>query len=413
MSLRMIRENPYGWLVVAILFLVLTLVMSARSALGLLIPEWEREFAWDRTFNSIGGSVMLTVMAIGSPIAGMALDRYGGRAIYAIAILVTALAVCLTAGMWQGWHFIVAFALIGGIGFSTISAPLIGTTVALYFDARRGLATGIATSGATGGQLIIMPLLAVGIASIGWRASFFMLGLLLAATALLAWTLIRRDAPASRMRGPQADAGDTVWTQLAYLMRDRTFWLLGIGYIVCGFTTIGAIRIHFLPYAAACGFPPIESATAFGVLATTSAMGIIGFGAAADKFHRPALLASIYFLRALCFILLMFIPGDSVLLFTFAALFGLFDFATFPVVANIVGTHMGLRIMGLTMGLLFSLHSVGGALGSFAGGRVFDLFAQYDWMWLASFGLALLAAFLSILVHEPNRSGFVRVPAPA
>ena len=90
MLLRMIRENPYGWLVVAVLFTVLTLVMSARSALGLLIPEWEAEFAWDRTFISTGGSVMLTVMAIGSPIAGMALDRYGARTIFAVAILVTA-----------------------------------------------------------------------------------------------------------------------------------------------------------------------------------------------------------------------------------------------------------------------------------------------------------------------------------
>ena len=413
MLFRMIRENPYGWLVVAVLFLVLSLVMSARSSLGLLIPEWEKEFAWDRTFISIGGSVMLTVMAIGSPIAGMALDRYGGRTIYVFAILLTALGVFLTAGMWQGWHFIAAFGLIAGIGFSAISAPLIGTTVALYFDARRGLATGVATSGATGGQLVTMPLLALGLASIGWRASFLVTGILLVATALLTRVLIRREAPERRMRGFQADAGNTVWARLGYLMRDRTFWLLGIGYIVCGFTTIGAIRIHFLPYAAACGFPVFESATAFGVLMATSAVGIIGFGAAADKFHRPALLASIYFLRALCFILLMFIPGDSVLLFTFAALFGLFDFATFPVVANIVGTHMGLRIMGLTMGLLFSLHSVGGALGSFAGGWLFDLFAQYDWMWLGSFGLALLAAFLSILVHEPHRSGFVRLPAPA
>ena len=117
MLLRMIRENPYGWLVVAVLFTVLTLVMSARSALGLLIPEWENEFAWDRTFISTGGSVMLTVMAIGSPVAGMALDRYGARTIFVMAILVTAVAVCLTAGMWEDWHFIAAFGLIGGIGF--------------------------------------------------------------------------------------------------------------------------------------------------------------------------------------------------------------------------------------------------------------------------------------------------------
>ena len=76
-----------------------------------------------------------------------------------------------------------------------------------------------------------------------------------------------------------------------------------------------------------------------------------------------------------------------------------------------MATHIGLRIMGLTMGLLFAFHSVGGALGSFIGGWMFDAFAQYDWMWILSFGLSLSAAFLSLFI--PETRGRAMTPAPA
>ena len=129
-----------------------------------------------------------------------------------------------------------------------------------------------------------------------------------------------------------------------------------------------------------------------------------GFGALSDRFHRPALLASIYFLRALTFIILMQIPGSSPLLFTFAVLFGLFDYATFPIVASLVASHIGRHVMGISMGLIFGAHSLGGAAGSYLGGHLFELFARYDWVWIMSFGLALLAAFLTILIRENRGS---------
>ena len=407
---RFFRSNPYGWIVVAVLFVVLSLVMVSRTTIGLLIPTWEAELGWDRTFISTGGAVMLVVMAVGSPLAGLALDRIGARGINVAGLLVVALAMMLTAGMSAGWHYILIFGVVGGVGFSAVSAPLIGAVVSLYFEDRRGLATGIASSGATAGQLVLMPLLAVAVAAVGWRASFVALAALLAATAVLTWTLIKREGGDGPGPG-RTESGSTVWAQLDYLARSRSFWLMGLGYIVCGFTTIGAIRIHFLPYAAACGFPPVQSATAFGVLATFSAIGMIGYGALSDRFHRPLLLASIYFLRAFCFVMLMYVTGDAPLLFLFAILFGIFDFSTFPVVANIVATHIGLRIMGLTMGLLFAFHSIGGALGSFVGGWLFDTFARYDWMWLLSFGLALLAAFLSLFIPETRGRGMATAAA--
>ncbi len=408
---QIIRANPYGWVVVAMTFLILGLVLTARSSLGLMIPRWETEFGWDRTFLASGGAVMLVVIACGAPLAGLLIDRVGSRIVYMVALVVVGIAMAATAAMTGAWQFLWIFCVLGGVGFSAISAPMIGTTITLYFEDHRGLATGIATAGATGGVMLLMPVLAVGVETIGWRISYVLVGLACAGFAVLAFAVIKREparhrAQRSRSLGLAAD--------LRLIVAGRTFWLLFAGFVICGFTTVGAIRVHLLPYAASCGFPPLQSATAFGVLAVFSMIGMIGYGWLADRYHRPTLLASIYFLRAFTFILLMYAANDISLLFIFAVIFGIFDFSTFPIVASLVASHMGLRVMGLSMGLLFAGHSLGGAAGAYLGGWLFDLFQRYDWVWIASLALSLLAALVSIMIHENRDRGAATVqPAPA
>ena len=111
--------------------------------------------------------------------------------------------------------------------------------------------------------------------------------------------------------------------------------------------------------------------------------------------------------------MLVFIAGNPTLLYIFAILFGIFDYATFPLVASIVATHIGRHIMGLTMGLIFALHALGGALGSFMGGYLYDLFARYDWVWFISIALAFMAAILSIMIRENRKSQSTPLNSPA
>lgn len=412
MVAQLIRANPYGWVVVGVMFLVLSLSMTARSSLGLVMPTWETEMGWTRTFLSGGSAIQLVVMAIASPIAGLLLDRFGSRPVYVVALGIVTGSIMLTALMDAEWHYIIIYSVFGGFGYAAMSAPMIATTISVYFEEHRGLATGIGSSGATGGQLILMPLLALGISNIGWRPTFVGLGFLVIAVGVLTWILIQRGAGAAVKRD---DGGrdETLAEKLVGISKNPTFWLLFGGFVTCGFTTVGAIRVHLLPYAASCGFPPVQSATAYGVLATFSMMGMIGYGAMADRFHRPMLLASIYFLRAFTFILLMYVANDISLLFIFAVIFGVFDFSTFPVVANLVATHVGLRVMGLAMGLLFAGHSIGGAAGAFMGGWLFDLFAQYDWVWIVSVALSLLAAVLTICIPERRGATPIMATNPA
>ena len=406
-----VRSNPYGWVVVSIMFLILGLVITARSSLGLMIPQWEGEFGWDRTFLASGGAIMLVVIGGLAPVAGLLIDRLGSRIVYVVALVVVGIAMAATAAMTETWQFLWIYCISAGIGFSAISAPMIATTIALYFEEHRGIATGIATSGATGGVMLLMPALAIGVETIGWRTSFVVMGIACAGLAVLTRLMIKREG--GQRQGTQPKSSRFA-LDLKAILWGRTFWLLFGGFVICGFTTVGAIRVHLLPYAASCGFPPVESATAFGVLAVFSMIGMIGCGWLADRYHRPMLLAGIYFMRAFTFILLMYVANDISLLFIFAVIFGIFDFSTFPAVASIVASHLGLRSMGLTMGLLFAGHSFGGAAGSSLGGWLFDLFQIYDWMWNVSFALSLIAALFSILIRENRgRDAAAIEPAPA
>ena len=409
------RSTGKGWVVVCALFLMLGIVITARNSIGLLMPYLEKDLGWSYGRVSLASATMLTTMALIAPIAGMMLDRHGPRLIYALGMSLAALGVGLTALASELWQLVVFYGIVGGLGFAAISPSLVSTTVASYFDRGLGLATGVATSGSTAGtaradaaardpdrvvRLAVEPVdRRRGRGGHGGRGQ----------------SPDRTPRGAARMTRARTGAGAVARASAPSAMRTRPAKARSgcspAGFAICGFTTAGVIKIHLIPYAVACGFPPLESATAYGVMSAFSLAGMIAFGHLSDRFHRPALLASIYFMRALTFLVLLQIPGNSTLLFAFAVLFGVFDYATFPIVASLVASHMGRHIMGFTMGLIFAAHSLGAAAGAFLGGHLFDLFARYDWVWYVSFALALMAAALTILIRE-NRGGSA-VPAPA
>ena len=320
-----------GWVIVGALFLMLGIVITARNSIGLLMPFLKEDLGWSYGLVSSAGAVMLTTMAAVAPVAGMMLDRHGPRAIYAIGMALGAIAIGLSALMSQPWQLVLFYGIVGGVGFAVISPSLVSTTVAAHFDRRLGLATGIATSGSTAGQLALMPLLALLIGLFGWRSSLWIVAIAVVATAIAVNLLIGgRRAPAAAQPASMRGARRGFRAVLRELARQRTFWLLAGGFAICGFTTAGVVKIHLIPYAVTCGFPPLEGAAAYGVLSAFSLAGMVGFGYLSDRFHRPTLLASIYFMRGLTFLILMQIAGSSPLLFAFAVLFGTFDYATFP-----------------------------------------------------------------------------------
>lgn len=399
------RTNISGWLIVAVCFLALAAAYSARSLLGMTMPLWESEFGWSRSFVSTGGAVALVVMAAVAPFAGNMIDRLGPRRPLLWGLAIIGASMGLTAMTASAWQFILFFSIFGGIGFGVVALHAISTIVALEFPVRAGLPTGVASAGSTAGQLLIVPLLALVLTVIGWRMSYAALGIASIVLMAAVFYLIRPDAKTLAVRAgrlPQRPRGqrEPMREVLLRLVKSPVFHALFWSFFICGVTTAGIIEVHLLPYAAMCGFPPLESATAYGVLSAFNMVGMVIAGYLTDRVHRPLLLGTIYFLRAMAYILLFYVVGNLPLLFVFAVAFGLFDYSTVPVTASLVASHIGIRVMGLVMGILMTGHSLGAAFSAFLGGYLFDLYASYDWVWVVAISTAASAAFICWTIPE-------------
>lgn len=401
-------SRQQAWAAVALTFLALGLVFALRGTLGLLMPTWEVSPGWSRTLVSSGGAAILILMAIGGPVGGNLLDRYGPRPVYVGGLLLVATGILIASQIDAGWAFVIFFCGIVGLGSGALNLPTASTTMALLFEKNRGLITGVALAGASGGQLLLMPLLALSIGAIGWRSTYLAIAAVMIALAVFAAYLFRAapssmddPAPASTVtEAEERGASEPLSRRIADLFTNRDFLLMLGAFSLCGFTTAGVVDVHFIPYAVACGFPLLESTTAYGVMGVANMIGMVLFGWMADKMQPRLLLSSMFFVRAGSFVILMNITADWSLMMTFAVLFGLLNFATLPVLAAIVAQRLGLQTMGLALGLLFGGHSLGAAAGAMMGGWLFDLFAKYDWVWNIAFGLAILAGILTLLIRS-------------
>jgi MFS family permease len=387
------------FVVIGLGFVALALVCAARAGVGVMIPVWEPELGWSRTFFSAAIAGALVMMALLAPLAGRLVDRQGSRAVLALGLVGLAAGCLVIATTHSAWIFYLALAGLSGIGFGLVATHVVSTAVEQQLDRNQGLGIGIATSGSTAGQFTLLPLLAATLSVVSWRWSYAGLAILCLLLAAAIWWLLPAPKLGAVERAARTPATD-LRADLGFVLRKPAFHILFWSYFICGYTTSGVIEVHFIPYAELCGFGPVASTSAFGILSAASMAGMILVGWLTDRMNRPLLLGTIYMLRALTFILLVHVGADYGTLVSFAVLFGIVDYSTVPVTASLVASHIGLRVMGLAFGLISAGHQIGAALGAYMGGYLFDLYAQYAWVWWSSLALAVLAGLMCYLVRE-------------
>jgi MFS family permease len=395
------RINP--WVVVWLCFATLSIVMSARQSVSIMTDEWANTLGWPKTFIGSGQSVAFVTMAIFSPVAGNLADRFGARAMLTAGLLVVAAGFLAFATLPIAGLYILGYGIVGGMGFATANMHLVSTALAKLFKENRGLATGIANSGATAGQFITVPLLTIGLTYFSWRWSMVAVAVSCLVMAVVIWVMLKPTEDEAAQKS-ETISEEPLWTRLKFLLTNPTFHILYWSFFICGITTTGAIETHFLPYAAFCGFPPVPASGIYGLTAAINFAAMFLSGYLTDRVNRPLLLGSIYLVRSLSFIVLMNVGTSYEMMFLFAVIYGIFDYSTVPPTASLVASHLGLKIMGLAMGLISGGHALGGALGAFLGGYLFDLFARYTEMWWVAFGTAILAGVMVFMLRE-NREG--------
>ena len=182
-------------------------VIGLLLSYGLFFKTFEAEFGWSRTLLSSGSSLAFLVMGCLAAFGGQVSDRYGPRLVLAFTGTMCGLGFILLSEMNQAWHLLVFFGLFIGAGMSTHDVVTL-STIARWFERRRGTMTGVVKVGTAAGQFTIPPIAAFLLITYGWRSAFMIMGL--AAIVLLlvgAWTI---GSSTGRAGPPDASIGGMV-----------------------------------------------------------------------------------------------------------------------------------------------------------------------------------------------------------
>src|ERR1700759_3066594 len=143
------RKIHYGWVVVGITCLVLLTSAGIRSTPGILMVPLEEEFHWSRAPIALAVSLNLILYGCIGPFAAAVMERFGIRRSVLCALVLVGIGVASTSMMRYPWQLVLMWGVLVGVGTGFLATGLPATIAARWFTARRGLAVGILSGGAS------------------------------------------------------------------------------------------------------------------------------------------------------------------------------------------------------------------------------------------------------------------------
>ena len=401
----------YGWVVVAVTFVVLMASAGIRATPGVLIVPLEREFGWTRATTSAAVSLGLLLYGLVGPFCAAIAQRFGIRRTMAGAMLVLSFAVILATRIQASWQLVVLWGLFVGTGTGMVATVMGAVVVNRWFAARRGLVLGALTASTATGQLLFLPVLARLAEHQGWRWALYLVGAA-AALAVPLVLLLVRERPAdvgSRPYGaddgapvaaPQAGNPAAIAVRtLAEASRHRAFWLLAGTFFVCGASTNGLIGTHLIPACLDHGIPEVQAAGMLAVMGIFDLFGTTGSGWLSDRWDSRKLLFAYYGLRGLS---LVFLPhalheqGTGLSLFT--VFYGLDWIATVPPTVKLATDAFGRERAPIVFGWVMAAHQVGAGAAALGAGVIRTQSGAYHLAFLISGAMCLVAALMALAI---------------
>lgn len=387
---------------------VLMLGFAIRASFGVFQIPIAEEFGWARAEFSLAIAIQNLAWGIGQPLFGAVAERFGdrkaivaGALMYAAGLVLSAWAV--TPGQMQLLEILVGFG-IAGTGFGVVLA-IVGRAASAE---NRSMALGIATAAGSAGQVIGAPFAEFLLQSFHWQVVFIIFAAIIL-SSLFALPFIRSPKVASK-----AELEESMGVVLKRAFRDPSYTLIFLGFFSCGYQ-LAFITAHFPAFVTElCG--PIDPG---GMLAgigitTTSALGamsiatiglfnIVGTvtaGWLGKRYTKKYLLAGIYTGRTIAAAVFILLPITPESVLVFSAVMGALWLATVPLTSGLVAHLYGLRYMGTLYGVVFLSHQIGGFLGVWLGGMMYDITGGYTLVWWIGVGVGAFSAIVHLPVRE-------------
>jgi predicted MFS family arabinose efflux permease len=397
------------WLVLLAAAGTFALTMGVRQTMGLFLSPLNTSTGLGLASISLAFAFGQLWWGITQPFAGAIADKIGaGRVLLAGALLV-ALGTFLTPYMTStlGLILVIGVLAAGGAGMAG-PAVLMSAATRLIPPEKRGLATGIVNAGGSTGQFLLAPLAATLMVGIGWVGAMQVLAVLVLLALPAAWVLkgnsLHTAAPGTRPVGTREAIGQA--------LRNPSYLMLAAGFFVCGFH-VAFLATHLPGVVAACGLATEWAGWSLALLGLFNIIGSIAMGWAVGRWRMKSLLSLVYTVRGLAVLLFLFAPKTGPVVLLFSAVMGITFLSTVPPTAGLVAKFFGPANMATLFGIVMLTHQIGGFLGAWLGGTVFQATGSYDWVWYVDIVLAAGAALVHLPIREAKLAPRRAVPTAA
>jgi len=368
-----------------------------RSSMGFFVQPMSREFAWGRDVFGLAIAIQNLLWGLGQPLAGAISDRFGlprvafvGALFYAGGLFLmryaaTPLSLNLSAGVLLGLG-------LAGCSFNLVLSAL----SKLVSPEKRGLALGAGTAAGSFGQFLFAPLGVALIDNFGWQAALTVFASLILLIIPLSLAL---STPPATSTGASSVDDQSFTRALAEAFGHRSYVLLVLGFFTCGFQ-LAFITVHLPAYLVDRGISVQVGGWVIAAIGLFNIVGSIGVGWLQGRFPKRYILSVIYLTRALStlvFISLPITPSSAIL---FGVVTGLTWLSTVPPTSTLVAVMFGTRWLATLYGFAFVSHQVGGFLGVWLGGIVFERSGSYTPIWWLSVMFGVLSALINLPIVE-------------
>ncbi len=385
---------------------IAALSFGPRASLGLFLSPMTEANGWGRDLFALALAIQVLLWGAAQPVAGAFADRFGpvkvlsaGAIFYALGLWIMAYSttpamLTLSAGVLMGFG-------IAGSSFTIVLAAF-GKILPPEW---RSSAFGLGTAAGSFGQFLFSPL-AVGLMhGFGWQMALVLFGcIVLLAIPLSLILATPKDAPTANVQK------QSLREALAEAFGHRSYVLLVLGFFTCGFQLL-FITVHLPAFVVDRGLSVDIGAWTIGVIGLFNIVGSLSAGWLGDRMPKRYLLAAIYFLRSAAVLAFITLPVTAASSIVFGAVMGLLWLSTVPPTSGLVALMFGTRWFATLFGVAFFSHQVGGFLGVWLGGVLYEAFGSYEPIWWGSIALGIVSALLHLpIVEKP----VVRAqPAPA
>jgi MFS family permease len=381
-----------GWILLGA-SLILALSLGIRHGFGLFLAPMSAEFGWGREVFAFAIALQNLIWGLTQPFTGALADRFGaqrtvivGGVLYAVGLLLMGLAD-------SPWTLSLSAGLLIGIGLSGTSFSVILGVVGRAVPAeKRSMAMGIAAAAGSFGQFAMLPGTLGLIGWLGWSAALLALGLLVALIVPLAAMIKDNPLPP---QGHEQTLGEALREAGAH----SGFWLLALGFFVCGFQVV-FIGVHLPAYLVDQHLPALVGTTVLALVGLFNVFGTYIAGWLGGRMAKPRLLSALYLARALVISAFVMAPLTAWSAYAFGIAMGLLWLSTVPLTNGTVATLFGVRNLSMLGGIVFLFHQLGAFLGGWLGGYLYDRTGSYELVWQIAILLSLLAAALNWPVRE-------------